>query len=404
VALHDVPLGDVEERPMRRFFRGLFGGFKDPQRRPRFIIWTGVGVVFLAGMVVIVFGLVSTRWFCASMCHKVQDDTMISYYRSSHSKIHCFACHLPVNANPISFVWHKLETMPELYATVTNKFEFPLNPESELAMKTDPEKMAAERCLQCHDISKRPIRTSPGMIIDHEVHLKQNYSCTYCHNRVAHREDFTLTLKGNKVHPDYMKMEACFRCHGQEAGAKAPGRCPACHTKEFKLKPDDHLISGFSVKGHGEMAKEDVARITEAAAEERKKAEEAAAKSKKPTGLEPKDEAEPIPLVATVSLCKSCHAQKFCDACHGMQIPHPADFKTTHAKTEAKKVDACRKCHKYKDVCGPCHHKGSTESVSWQTQHAGIVKTSGETGCLAKCHKAAFCTECHVRMQIESGR
>jgi hypothetical protein len=400
-----VPLGDAEERPMRRFFRGLFGGFKDPVRRPRFIIWTGVTVVFVASAAVMVLGLVSTRWFCSAMCHKVQDDTMISYNRSSHSKIHCFACHLPVNANPISFIVHKVATIPELYATVTNTFEFPLNAESELAMKTDPEKMSAERCLACHDITKRPLRTSPGMRMNHDVHLKKNYSCTYCHNRVGHREDFQLTLKGNTVHPDYMKMDACFRCHGQEKDAKAPGRCLACHTKEFELKPDDHLTKPFAGKGHGEMATEDTKRVAEAIAEEHKKTAEAAAKvkSKKPTGLDPAEEPEVIPTVATVSRCKSCHAQKFCDDCHGTQMPHAADFKTTHAKTVETKQAACRKCHKYKDVCGPCHHKGSSEKVPWQTQHRVAVKADGSAGCLAKCHKEAFCSECHVRMQIQIG-
>ena len=76
-------------------------GFKDPVRRPRYIIWTGVGVLILAAVMIVALGVTSTRWFCSEGCHKVQDDTIIAYSHSSHSEISCMACHMPVNTNPI---------------------------------------------------------------------------------------------------------------------------------------------------------------------------------------------------------------------------------------------------------------------------------------------------------------
>ena len=105
-------------------------GFKDPSRRPRYIIWTGAGVVVLAAVMIVALGVTSSYWFCANVCHKVQDDSIIAYNRSSHSEISCMACHEPVNANPLVFILAKAESLGELYLTALNKYELPLNPES----------------------------------------------------------------------------------------------------------------------------------------------------------------------------------------------------------------------------------------------------------------------------------
>ncbi|MDZ4179471.1 MAG: NapC/NirT family cytochrome c, partial [Coriobacteriia bacterium] len=78
-------------------------GFKDPVRRPRYIIWTGAAVLLMAAVVIVALGVTSTYWFCAEGCHKVQDDTILAYDRSSHAEVSCMACHMPVNADPVTF-------------------------------------------------------------------------------------------------------------------------------------------------------------------------------------------------------------------------------------------------------------------------------------------------------------
>ena len=84
-------------------------GFKGPVRRPRYIIWTGVAVLVLAAVMIVALGVTSTFWFCSEGCHKVQDDTIIAYERSAHSKLSCMACHMPAGANPVVFILHKAE-------------------------------------------------------------------------------------------------------------------------------------------------------------------------------------------------------------------------------------------------------------------------------------------------------
>ena len=189
-----------------------FNGFKDPILRPRYIIWTIVVVIVFAAVMIPVLGVTSTRWFCSSACHKVQDDTIKAYQHSTHSNISCMACHMPVNANPVIFLIHKAEALGELIQTVTNNYELPLNAESEVALT-----MKEVQCTQCHDPSKRKINPTTGMKIDHAVHTENKIACPICHNRIAHNEDFVLTLRDpksgelNKKHENFMEMTACFR-------------------------------------------------------------------------------------------------------------------------------------------------------------------------------------------------
>ncbi len=200
-------------------------GFKDPKRRPRFIVWAVVAVLVIIAVMIPVLGVTSTYWFCAEGCHKVQDDTITAYQHSPHSEISCMACHMPVQANPVVFLLHKAEALGELYMTVTNKFELPLNAESEVALT-----MKSTQCTQCHDEEKRTVTPSPGLKIDHAVHATGGVECTICHNRTAHVEDFKLTLvdpttgKPNRPHEDFMKMTACFRCHSQDASRRGAER------------------------------------------------------------------------------------------------------------------------------------------------------------------------------------
>src|SRR5450830_1601395 len=131
-------------------------GFKDPIRRPRYIIWTIVAFLVVVAVMIPVLGVTSTGWFCSEGCHKVQDDTILAYQHSSHSNISCMACHMPVNADPVTFLLHKAEALGELYMTVTNKFELPLNPKSEVALT-----MQATQCTQCHNLATRPVTPQP---------------------------------------------------------------------------------------------------------------------------------------------------------------------------------------------------------------------------------------------------
>lgn len=379
----------------------LLSGFKDPLTRPRYIMWTGAIVLLLAAFVVAALGVTSTYWFCAEVCHKVQDDTIISYDRSTHSNVSCMACHVPVGITPVGFVLKKAEALGELYLTAFNKYSLPLNPDSHVALSTKyfPE----EQCTQCHNLELRTVTPSPGIIIDHEVHSEHDIQCTACHNRVAHVEDFELTLtdpntgEPNQPHDDFMLMTACFRCHTltdeSPSDIWAPGACEACHTPDFELMPDNHRVDGFyepygDSSVHAEMALEDHETYTEARAEFE-------AGPRDVTYYEP-----PVVPVDTVGYCSTCHIEReFCDGCHGLEMPHPEDYLQEHADDGLNRPEVCDPCHATDpgvDFCNACHHPQGDPTMDWIPQHVDAVREAGAQPCF-DCHAPTFCAECHVR-------
>jgi hypothetical protein len=376
----------------------LIAGFKDPGTRPRYIIWTGVIAVCLCAFLVFALAFSSSRLFCAQVCHKVQDDAIIAYEAGSHSEISCLACHMPVNADPVTFLIHKAQAgISGAVNTLGNKYEMPLNPGSKLSL--EKKYMPEGQCTQCHS-KNRKITPSAGIIIDHEIHSKKEIPCTVCHNRVAHPENFELTLKTVEgkpsiKHPDFMKMKYCYRCHDIEGKKTAPGNCALCHPADFQLKPANHFEEGFYPKKHAELALEDE--------KEMEFVKEEAAKIKpyiEAKGGDPK-------LADPVSYCGSCHVkEKFCNGCHGMEIPHPEEFKTkSHPEAVKTAMDKCIMCHgkpAETGFCDNCHHGSKVKwtfdkAVPWKTQHAPAVVKVGVDACFGTCHEQSFCLDCHTK-------
>lgn len=390
------------ERPRLRL---SFSAFKDPAKRPRMIVWTGVAVLLLAALVIVALGVTSTKWFCAEGCHKVQDDTIIAYNRSTHSRVSCMACHMPVNADPITFVLHKAEALGELYLTLTDNFELPLNGESHVALE-----MASEQCTQCHNLSKRSVTPASGILIDHDIHADEGFGCTVCHNRVAHNEDFNLTLKNpgsgipNRKHEAFMSMTACFRCHAQSADGRAPGTCAACHTKDFELKPASHREKSFYPEGHADLAQAEESRTARLERVASSTAEGEATKSESEDQGEGQH-GEPLELskVESINECSTCHGEKFCTDCHGVPMPHPGGFKAQHGKLGKRNPKSCSRCHGDPErFCDECHH-GTSMGIPyvgttgpWRTQHPAAVRALGASRCF-ECHEPTFCAHCHVR-------
>ncbi len=373
----------------------LIAGFRDPISRPRYIIWTGVALIGLAAFVVFAFWMSSTRLFCAQVCHKVQDDSIIAYEKSAHSEISCLACHEPVNCDPITLTINKANAgVSGAIHALGNSYVLPLNKGSKLSL--DPEEMPERQCTQCHS-ANRKVTPSPGIIIDHKIHSTKGVTCTTCHNRTAHNEtgwDLTLNkVDGtpNEKHPDFMKMTACYRCHDLEGKKVASGACVTCHTPEFQLKPPSHLAKGFFPEEHAKLALEDIKELKAAAVEAKALEEEGIKKE----------------LVEPVSYCSTCHVKsKFCDACHGMAIPHPAEFKEkTHPQVVKTDFAKCVMCHGDPAVtgfCSSCHHGTKVgwtfdAKVPWATQHAAAVTKNGLEKCIGACHDQKFCLDCHTR-------
>lgn len=401
-------------------------GFKDPVRRPRYVIWSGVVVLALAAFVVFAFGATSTYWFCAELCHSIQDDAINTYNLGAHNMVNCLSCHEPVNADPITFAYYKAKAgIIGAYQLYTKTNETPLNPESKLAL--NEHHMGSKQCTQCHS-ENRVITPSKGIIIDHKVHEEKEIHCTVCHNRVAHPErDYEMINKNPRTgeispkHADFMTMTACFRCHTltepPAAGMKAPGACATCHPADFDLKPANHKEAGFYPQGHAKLALLPVDRSTGRPSEEAAKqaesreGEEGAKGEEGGSGYSGPVKGEhifQISPVEAVDYCGTCHVRaRFCDDCHGMEMPHPEEFKTkSHPELAKTKADKCELCHQPAKTffCEKCHHGTKVgweydTKTAWQTQHAKAVTEKGVTPCLGACHDAKYCSDCHNKVK-----
>ncbi len=405
-----APKAPKERKPRPHPFAWLAASFKDPKRRPRAIVWTLALVVGIAAVMIVALGVTSTYWFCANGCHKVQDDTIAAYQASTHNKISCMACHMPVGADPVTFILHKAEALGELYMTVTNNYELPLNGQNMVSLE-----MPSTQCTQCHT-SNREITTNQGIIIDHKAHEEREVQCPTCHNRIAHDDETAQpvlndpqTGEKNKPHENFMTMTACFRCHSQAKTALAPGDCAACHPKDFPLKPKSHSAPNFFPEAHGELGKAEANRVRAAKAREASEAVSGetaeAEKEAEPRSGEatPVPEAIHLPPVDTINTCYTCHDQEtFCNACHGgVEMPHPVGFKAQHSKIARKYPKSCETCHgKGNEGCNSCHHGSAMDykynpEIKWQVQHPAAVQEKGATVCFT-CHEPTYCAHCHV--------
>ncbi len=373
--------------------------FRDSRKRPRMIMWLGVlSILFVVVWAVAIDGT-STYWFCTTPCHIVHDDNTLAYNESSHTNVACVACHEPVNASGLTMTMKKIEVAPDAITTAFRTFELPMNHDNHVAQE-----MPAAQCVQCHDLGTRKINTSAGIIIDHEAHAQKGIQCTLCHNRVAHpEENIKLVLEGDRKHDNWLTMDACFRCHGQTAEAKAPGACGTCHPANFDLKPRSHDASGWVNQysltgGHAKAAKAESATIAANIAFFKKRPPEEPSHGEI-EGKEPRGELKPS---AQINSCYTCHVGSFCDDCHKTQIPHPASFKKNHSQAAYADTSVCAQCHarnaseaKGTGSCNACHHPASTPDKPWVSSHPAVVRAQGTRECF-KCHDPRYCSVCHV--------
>jgi len=436
-----------------KLIHAVLDAFKNKRSRPRAIIW--LGTVLTALMLVVALGVAvtTTYWFCAAVCHYPQADAVSSYDNSTHTGVACIACHKQPGGDPVSFLLFKVEALLKMPPSIAGTVDMPINPMSTLAM--DPVKQPSKYCTQCHRLDNRgglgmrgEPSSSQGIIMDHWAHTDLDITCAACHNRVGHYEggdwqpfgfDLTYTygVRNEPLHDDFMRMDACFRCHrfeaydgndplvstpypiGQYPGAT--GECAICHTPSFELVPDNHLEPRFVEDIHGPWYEREVARVA------------AFIDGPIPTYNELVGKYDPsipgvtaldgVPSVRAINYCYTCHNTRFCDDCHGgIRMPHPEGYRLQpHLDDSANYPDSCAICHVASpvnntpaaalefvgtsagDTCSACHHRALynpgwdfNPDVNWEwIQHAEALEVISGDSCM-ECHEIRTCEACHV--------
>ncbi|HEX9093228.1 MAG TPA: hypothetical protein VF902_04520 [Coriobacteriia bacterium] len=197
-------------------------------------------------------------------------------------------------------------------------------------------------CLGCHrDITDRAIESSSGVRVLHSHPLAAGMSCSDCHVSAGHG------AAGGRV-----PMAQCVRCHD---GKTAPAGCSTCHTKD----------TGKAV---------------------------ASLEAQRLFGLV---------QLGPVTDCGGCHSQAKCDACHGLRLPHPAEFvRWEHARQSAfGRKQVCYRCHTIA-TCSKCHldfsaHGGQKWIAAHRTSEPKCVCHWVKLPADAQPANGRFCPVCH---------
>jgi hypothetical protein len=98
--------------------------------------------------------------------------------------------------------------------------------------------------------------------------------------------------------------------------------------------------------------------------------------------------------------CTTCHAQKFCEACHLKEtFPHPDGWISKHgAVQERRGATACTTCHG-PTFCAGCHGTQIPHAPDWLGQHDVALQNASTTPCLT-CHPETDCTTCHAEHAV----
>jgi len=196
-------------------------------------------------------------------------------------------------------------------------------------------------CEACHpDYLSKP-DPSGDLVFSHKTHIDNGVQCSTCH----------VPPLGHFDTPAPMMM-TCLSCH---EGETAPNDCKNCHRKIEEIAP-----------GLGEPA----------------------------VHLEPD--------AKTRKSCAKCHDVKvWCEKCHGVEMPHPAYWYSSHGDIARANQEACFRCHTQgAEFCNQCHHAGFSPTPRWAgSQHGQVVGAKGDGTCLA-CHEQDFCTTCHAKKGI----
>jgi len=215
--------------------------------------------------------------------------------------------------------------------------------------------VASDSCVACHapQISGVAVDSASGVRVSHKEPLAAGGECVDCHR-----------LRSGIVTKNTIGMAPCLRCHD---GTKAAAACATCHTGDPARTVGSTLPSGTALAQ---------------------------------------------PLVPNPQ-CGSCHSDmRKCDSCHGLRMPHTADFKAYgHARQGALDIwnnggRTCGKCH-YQghnscDQAG-CHQATFPQhGLTWKAFHKAASWSASDAGC--SCHQwnsrqhggMVFCQVCHA--------
>ncbi len=294
-----------------------------------------MGILVVLGLValLVVVGLAAgTRQQACVACHRSAADALA---KTEHASTPCLRCHLEAGAWSYPDLITRQVTRMYPAALAGRGVSGPVAPTSSAA------------CAGCHGAMLRSTKPqeAKGLRILHRACASGAASCDDCHSTTAHG-DSVRNVRGPV-------MDDCIACHDAQGATKA---CTACHPGRIEKSAPG--VGTFSVT-HGPNWRQT-------------------------HGL------------GRLATCNTCHRDDSCVRCHGVVVPHPADFGTTHGSFAKRDRAACLTCHKSEQFCSSCHGVEMPHPAGFLAKHSSVASDVADPAC-SRCHERADCERCHER-------
>lgn len=233
---------------------------------------------------------------------------------------------------------------------VTGAIEASIRGAGRYLFKSHPRRVTIDNgvCLGCHDTVDETF-VSDGIRVRHAEMIEVGMDCLLCHRGTGHaepvRDEFVRAPQGTRIVRS--TMSRCLGCHD---GETASADCMTCH-EEGPLDPSKtQVVEGRTI---------------------------------------------------SYTTCKGCHSEaveKKCVDCHGLEMPHPVDFRRKHAGMSFRNPPLCARCHERANGRTGCScHDDVIEMHGtydeWFPQHGRVAMSVGRMGC--NCHDGRDCAKCH---------
>lgn len=203
-------------------------------------------------------------------------------------------------------------------------------------------------CMSCHQKNKPDNHGANWLRLHGTESAKDSKYCDTCHTQQSCRSCHGLAMphpqNWGKTHPSFATSRpgTCEKCHKTDY-------CAACHKTS---RPKSH--SGSWLNAHALTTQVDD------------------------------------------GSCTTCHTGSYCSDCHKATRPtsHETDWLKTHGKAGIAGMESCVGCHDEQKYCDSCHGLEMPHPKGWMIGHKDKGGSLEPDGNCMKCHQRKSCL-CH---------
>lgn len=287
-------------------------------------------VLAAVALVAVFFVVVSAAGSSRAACALCHRAQAAAQGKTAHKDVHCYACHLERG------VW----SLPGQKGAEI----FGMYPRALLRTKPSvpARQISNRRCLTCHSPEWTQLVSGRRLRLMHSS-CAAGLTCDTCHAQTAHPRAVRWTSGP--------KMQDCTGCHSER---HVSVRCATCHID--KRDRGGSYRSPWRTPHGSNWAR--------------------------------------VHGMGQLQSCAVCHEAGYCAKCHGLDVPHAADFADRHGALARNEPSSCTTCHKGGRLCFGCHQIEMPHPTDFALKHMSVAEGRVDPSCF-RCHAPGDCDTCH---------